>query len=103
MRNQRRTARVTASPLLVLLVPLPAVRSEYSRAQTQRFAQFENEGVAVYNSVVLPNAPLTRQGHRRIIVALHYERLYLCRMDHVTGPPLNSTPKQKRSSGRRWQ
>ena len=43
-----------------------------SAAQTQRVAQFENEDVKVWKSLVLPNQPLTmhRHDHPRVIVAL---------------------------------
>ncbi len=43
-----------------------------SAAQTQRVAQFENEDVKVWKSLVLPNQPLTmhRHDHPRVIIAL---------------------------------
>jgi beta-alanine degradation protein BauB len=41
-------------------------------AQTQRVAQFENEDVKVWKSLVLPNQPLTmhRHDHPRVIIPL---------------------------------
>jgi hypothetical protein len=49
-----------------------AGRSARGAAQTQRVAQFENEDVKVWKSLVLPNQPLTmhRHGHPRVIIAL---------------------------------
>ena len=40
--------------------------------QTQRIAQFENEDVKVWKSIILPNAPLAmhRHEHPRVIIAL---------------------------------
>ena len=48
------------------------MRSQQSGTQTQRIAQFENEDVKVWKSVVVPNAPLTmhRHEHGRVIIAL---------------------------------
>jgi uncharacterized RmlC-like cupin family protein len=49
-----------------------AMYSQQGATQTQRIAQFENEDVKVWKSVILPNAPLTmhRHEHPRVIVAL---------------------------------
>ena len=49
-----------------------AMYSQQAVIQTQRIAQFENEDVKVWKSVILPNAPLTmhRHEHPRVIVAL---------------------------------
>jgi uncharacterized RmlC-like cupin family protein len=46
--------------------------SQQGATQTQRIAQFENEDVKVWKSVILPNAPLTmhRHEHPRVIVPL---------------------------------
>lgn len=56
----------------MMLIPFGAMRSEQSPAQTQRFAQFENEDVRVWKSVITPDAPLTmhRHDHPRVIIAL---------------------------------
>jgi len=50
----------------------PAESGAQSAAQTQRVAQFENEDVKVWKSLVLPNQPLTmhRHDHPRVIIAL---------------------------------
>jgi quercetin dioxygenase-like cupin family protein len=49
-----------------------AMYSQQAAIQTQRIAQFENEDVKVWKSVILPDAPLTmhRHEHPRVIVAL---------------------------------
>lgn len=55
-----------------LLGAAAAMYSQQVAIQTQRIAQFENEDVKVWKSVILPNAPLTmhRHEHPRVIVAL---------------------------------
>jgi quercetin dioxygenase-like cupin family protein len=55
-----------------LLAAAAAMYSQQGAIQTQRIAQFENEDVKVWKSVILPNAPLNmhRHGHPRVIVAL---------------------------------
>jgi hypothetical protein len=55
-----------------LLGAAAAMYSQQGAMQTQRIAQFENEDVKVWKSVILPNAPLTmhRHEHPRVIVAL---------------------------------
>jgi hypothetical protein len=40
-----------------------AMYSQQGATQTQRIAQFENEDVKVWKSVILPNAPLTTEQH----------------------------------------
>jgi len=46
--------------------------SQQSSGQTQRIPGFENDDMKVWNSVVMPNAPLTmhRHEHPRVIIAL---------------------------------
>ena len=58
--------------LMAFLLGAAAMYSQQSAIQTQRIAQFENEDVKVWKSVILPNAPLTmhRHEHPRVIVAL---------------------------------
>ena len=55
-----------------LLGAAAAIYSQEGGVQTQRIAQFENEDVKVWKSVILPDAPLTmhRHEHPRVIVAL---------------------------------
>lgn len=61
---------------ITLLVPsllLTAIALTPQQAtETQRFPQFENDGVKVWRTVVFPNAPLTmhRHEHGRVIVPL---------------------------------
>jgi hypothetical protein len=55
-----------------LLGAAAAMYSQQGATQTQRIAQFENDDVKVWKSVILPNVPLTmhRHEHPRVIVAL---------------------------------
>ena len=55
---------------LVFVGTVIVMRSQ--QAGTQRFPQFENEDVKVWQSVVYPDAPLTmhRHDHPRVIIAL---------------------------------
>lgn len=59
--------------VIVLLGSFGVMRSQQGGVQTQRIAQFENEDVKVWKSVIVPNAPLTmhRHEHGRVIIALH--------------------------------
>ena len=65
---------LTATALLVGMVlgAAGAIRSQQSAAGTQRIAQFENDDVKVWKSVVVPHAPLSmhRHEHGRVIIAL---------------------------------
>ena len=65
---------LTATALLVGMVlgAAGAIRSQQSAAGTQRIAQFENDEVKVWRSIVVPNAPLTmhRHEHGRVIIPL---------------------------------
>lgn len=56
--------------VLGLLVGVGVMRSQQSG--TQRIAQFENDDVKVWRSIVIPNAPLTmhRHEHGRVIIPL---------------------------------
>ncbi|HUJ31333.1 MAG TPA: hypothetical protein VLY23_08645 [Candidatus Acidoferrum sp.] len=70
MRNVLNRATLVVAILLGLF---GTVRSQQQGEQTQRFAQFENEDVKVWKSVIVPNAPLTmhRHDHPRVIIALN--------------------------------
>ena len=58
----------------ILIGASGAIGSEQTAppAQSQRFPQFENEGVKVWRSVIQASAPLAmhRQEHPRVIIAL---------------------------------
>src|SRR5215469_2803708 len=58
--------------LVILLASFLTMRSQSNERRTERIAQFENDDVKVWKSVVLPNAPLTmhRHEHPRVIIAL---------------------------------
>jgi hypothetical protein len=58
--------------LVLMGAAFNVVRPQQAGSQTQRIAQFENEDVKVWKSVVVPNAPLTmhRHEHGRVIIAL---------------------------------
>lgn len=58
--------------LVIFVGAFSVMRSQQAGTQTQRIAQFENEDVKVWKSVVVPNAPLTmhRHEHGRVIIAL---------------------------------
>jgi hypothetical protein len=58
--------------LVILLASFITMRSQSNERRTERIAQFENDDVKVWKSVVLPNAPLTmhRHEHPRVIIAL---------------------------------
>lgn len=71
MKRLTRTTIVLS--LLCLGISFWAVRaSGEDAAQTRRIAQFENDEVKVWKSVVLPNAPLPlhRHEHPRVLVVL---------------------------------
>ena len=55
----------------IALIPLATLTSQQA-GQVQRTPQFENDEVAVWKTVVTPNAPLTMHTHQhpRVIVAL---------------------------------
>lgn len=57
---------------VAMLLGFGVGRSQQNAMQTQRVPQFENEDVKVWESVVMPNAPLTmhRHEHPRVIIAL---------------------------------
>lgn len=56
---------------ILLLLALSTLTSQQAN-QIQRFPQFENEEVAVWRTVIPPNAPLTMHTHQhpRVIIAL---------------------------------
>jgi hypothetical protein len=58
--------------LVAAICLLPTAVLTPETTQTQRIAQFENEDVKVWKSIVLPNAPLAnhRHEHPRVIIAL---------------------------------
>ena len=60
----------------MLLIPAGTITSQQPM-QSQRFPQFENEDVAVWRTVVTPNAPLNMHTHQhpRVIVALSGGRM----------------------------
>jgi hypothetical protein len=62
----------SAIVLALMSAGFDVVRSQQGGSQTQRIAQFENDDVKVWKSVVVPNAPLTmhRHEHGRVIIAL---------------------------------
>ena len=57
--------------LAIALTPFSALAPRHV-SQAQRIPQFENEGVSVWKTTVLPNAPLTMHTHQhpRVIIAL---------------------------------
>ena len=63
---------ISISFVLGVLLGAGIVRSQQNAAGTQRIVQFENDDVKVWESVVVPNAPLTmhRHEHGRVIIAL---------------------------------
>jgi len=67
-----RSARAAAQNAAQTPAESGAQSAAQSAAQTQRVAQFENEDVKVWKSLVLPNQPLTmhRHDHPRVIIAL---------------------------------
>jgi hypothetical protein len=69
-----------------LLGAAAAMYSQQGATQTQRIAQFENEDVKVWKSVILPNAPLTmhRHEHPRVIVALSGGTMNIVEQDGPT-------------------
>jgi hypothetical protein len=56
----------------VLVGGVGVIRSQQTATGTQRIVQFENDGVKVWKSIVIPHAPLTmhRHEHGRVIIAL---------------------------------
>lgn len=68
----RRSAFVLTGVFVTTLVTLGIVHSQQTASKTQRIPQFDNEDVKVWESIVLPNAPLTmhRHDHPRVIIAL---------------------------------
>jgi len=66
----REIASYAVIALLVFVGTVFLLRSQ--QTGRQRFPQFENEDVKVWNSVVSPDAPLTmhRHDHPRVIIAL---------------------------------
>ena len=65
----------------------PSQSAAQSAAQTQRVAQFENEDVKVWKSLVLPNQPLTmhRHDHPRVIIALKGGTMKIVEQDGGVG------------------
>jgi|SRR5882724_793631 len=73
MSTQWPRLALIATLLLVAFRPLaPQTASTPAPAAAQRTPQFENEDVAVWKTVVPPNAPLTMHTHQhpRVIIAL---------------------------------
>jgi hypothetical protein len=62
----------TALMVGVFLGTAGAMPPQESPAGTQRIAQFENDDVKVWKSIVVPNAPLTmhRHEHGRVIIPI---------------------------------
>lgn len=57
---------------VTLLLCTFSASSQQGRLQTQRVAQFENDEVKVWKSIIAPNSPLPphRHDHARVITAL---------------------------------
>jgi quercetin dioxygenase-like cupin family protein len=76
-----------------ILVALPLVifgvlHSQLGTPQTQRIPQFQNEDVAVWKTVLLPNAAtaMHRHDHPRIIIALSGGTMNIVPQDGPTEP-----------------
>jgi hypothetical protein len=74
-----------------ILVALPltifgVLHSQLSAPQTQRIPQFQNEDVAVWKTVLLPNAAtaMHRHDHPRVIIALSSGTMNLVPQDGPT-------------------
>jgi hypothetical protein len=63
---------IGVSFVLGVLLGVGVMRSQQGATGTQRIAQFENDDVKVWKSVVVPHAPLTmhRHEHGRMMIAL---------------------------------
>jgi hypothetical protein len=69
-RSEMKKRWIGLSFILGALLGVGVTRSQQSA--TQRVAQFENDDVKVWKSIVVPHAPLTmhRHEHGRVIIAL---------------------------------
>lgn len=72
MKNSVIRSAVLAALLLALFGTLTPQQSSVPASGGQRTVQFENDDVAVWRTLVTPNAPLTMHTHEhpRVIVAL---------------------------------
>ena len=91
-----KTLRYRSALLLaILLASFVTMRSQSSERRTERIAQFENDAVKVWKSVVLPNAPLTmhRHEHPRVIIALRGGTMKIVEQNGPTEPHVWETGK----------